>query len=91
MPEQMAPPVHDFLDLRNAFGSLSHQLIVDVLKHVSIPTPVIGYINNTYSQLKGFTSSPDWTMDLFPIEYGIFQGDTLAPLIFLIAFNHSFI
>ena len=76
-----------FLDLSNAFGSISHQLIADMLKHICIPTPVISYISNAYSQLKGFASSPNWTTNVFPIERGVFQGDTLSPMIFLIAFN----
>lgn len=46
------------MDHSNAFGSISHKMIVDMLlKHVSVPTPIISYTRNAYSQLKGFISS----------------------------------
>lgn len=60
---------------------------MDMLKYVTIPTPIISYISNAYSPLRSFVSSLNWITDLFPIECGIFQSDTLSPMIFLIAFN----
>ena len=76
-----------FLDLANAFGSISHQFIQDMLNYVAVPDQVTKYICDAYSNLRGFVSSSSWTTEFFPIERGVFQGDTLSPVIFLIAFN----
>ena len=76
-----------FLDLSNAFGSISHQLINDMLKYVKVPNAVSSYVTNAYSQLKAFTHSRTWNTDLFSIKQGVFQGDTLSPTIFLLCFQ----
>ena len=40
-----------FLDLKNAFGLVPHQLIYDMLAHIQIPLEVRSYISSAYSQL----------------------------------------
>ena len=75
-----------FLDLENAFSSVSHGLISDVLSHCKLPNQIT-YITNLYSKLTGYVKTKEWTTDTFKIGRGVFQGDTLSPLIFLIAFN----
>ena len=85
--ENGLPLFMTFLDLANAFGSISHRLIQDMLSYVAVPDQVTKYICDAYSKLRGFVSSSSWTTEFFPIERGVFQGDTLSPLIFLIAFN----
>ena len=76
-----------FLDLKNAFGSVSHQLIADMLDHVGVPMQLGSYISSAYSQLSAYVVSKKWSTPTFSIHRGVFQGDTLSPLIFLIAFN----
>ncbi len=76
-----------FLDLKNAFGSVSHQLIADMLDHVGVPVELRSYISSAYSQLTAYVACKKWSTSPFPIHRGVFQGDTLSPLIFLIAFN----
>lgn len=76
-----------FLDLRNAFGSISHSLIADILSHLLVPSSVRSYITNAYSKLLAFVSSKNWSTPPFSITRGVFQGDTLSPIIFLLAFN----
>ena len=76
-----------FLDLKNAFGSVAHNLIADILQHVKIPSAVRCYIKNAYSQLNAFVSTKAWSTQSFPISRGVFQGDTMSPIIFLLSFN----
>ncbi len=76
-----------FLDLKNAFGSVSHRMIYDMLAQINLPIEVINYIRSSYSKLKGTILTKEWSTTTFPIQRGVFQGDTLSPLIFLIAFN----
>ena len=40
-----------------------------------------------YSNLSAFISTKQWITHTFPIQRGVFQGDTLSPLIFLLCFN----
>ena len=49
-----------FLDLTNAFGSLSHQLIHNMLTHIQLPP--------TVEQFPAFVSTPDWNTDTFAIQ-----------------------
>ena len=76
-----------FLDLANAFGSVSHQFICDMLVHAQLPTPVVRYLQDLYSKLQAFVSTPDWCTDTFAVQRGVFQGDTLSPIIFLLCFD----
>ena len=76
-----------FFDLRNAFGSVSHKHIVDMLRHIQLPAPLITYISNVYSKLSASIKTKRWSTSWFPIERGIFQGDNLSPLLFLLVFN----
>ena len=70
----IAPLAVTFLDLKNTFGSVFHSLIRDMLAHIKFPPEIYSYIKN-------------WFASSFPISKGVFKGDTLSPLIFLMAFN----
>ena len=76
-----------FIDLRNAFGSVSHDYIQDILEYVQLPKEVQEYISAFYGKLSAYIATKDWKTPRFSIERGVFQGDTLSPLIFLLAFN----
>ena len=76
-----------FLDLKNAFGSVPHNLILDMLSHIQLPSEVTSYIAQCYSKLEAQVSTKEWSTSHFAIRRGIFQGDTLSPLLFLIAFQ----
>ena len=47
------------------------------------------YIKNAYSQLNAFISIiiQKRGQQSFPISRGVFQGDTMSPIIFLLSFN----
>ena len=76
-----------FLDIKNAFGSVSHSLISDMMEYVKLPTEFCCYVNNMYSQLTAYVSTKAWSTNIFRITRGVFQGDTLSPLIFLLSFT----
>ena len=50
-PRNSLPIALTFIDLRNAFGSVTHQYIHDVLKYINLPTPINQYVQNLYSPL----------------------------------------
>lgn len=76
-----------FIDLKNAFGSISHCYLFDMLKHINIPSEVLAYLESLYSSISAFVSTKQWKSPSFSIKRGVFQGDTLSPMLFLIAFN----
>ena len=69
-----APLAVTFLDLKNAFGSVSHTLIRDMLTHIKLPQEIRSYINSTYSQLKAYVVTKDWSTPSFLISKGVFKG-----------------
>ena len=76
-----------FIDLRNAFGSVSHTYIKDILEYVKLPNEVQFYVSTLYANLSAYIATKQWKTSCFKIGRGVFQGDTLSPLIFLLAFN----
>lgn len=81
------PLMITFLDLKNAFGSVPHQLILDMLAAVKVPSRIQRYIESLYSQLFVTVASKNWNTPTIPFHWGAFQGDTMSPIIFLLAFN----
>ena len=76
-----------WIDLMDAFGSVSHMLINIVLKHYHLPEQIISYIHDIYSKLKGRVKTKDWETEEFEFLRGVFQGDPFSGTIFLIIFN----
>ena len=81
------PIVMSFLDLKNAFGSVCHQYLFDILQYIKLPSPVVSYITSCYSKLTAYVSTKAWKTTVFSIYRGVFQGDTLSPLLFNLAIN----
>ena len=76
-----------FLDLKNAFGSVPHDLITDMFQLVGIPDKISNYIQHCYRNMTAYIQSEEWSTPSFPITQEVFQGDTLSPVIFLLAFS----
>ena len=70
-----------FVDLRNAFGSVAHAYIKDIMSYVKLPTEVQFYVSALYANLSAYISTKQWKTQSFSIGRGVFQGDILSPLI----------
>ena len=76
-----------FLDLKNSFGLVPHQLILDMLSAVKVPSRIQSYIESFYSRLFVTVTSKNWETPPIPFLQGVFQGDTMSAIVFLLAFN----
>ena len=65
----------------------AHALISDILSYIKLPTSLISYISDGYSKLTASVKTKNWKTPMFEIKRGVFQGDTLSPVIFLTVFN----
>ena len=74
-------------DLEDAFGSVPHALIEDALSRHYLPQNIIQYFNNSYMNSKAVVETKAWRSSPFPFKRGVFQGDPISPIIFLMVFN----
>ena len=61
-----------FIDLKNAFGSVSHPYIFDMLDYLRHPQELCRYVKCLYSSLSAHVASKDWNTSPFAIEQGVF-------------------
>ena len=60
-----------------------------ILKAYGIPSHILGAIKATYNPLRVKVVSPDGDTDYFNISAGVMQGDTLAPILFVIVLDYA--
>ena len=74
-------------DLQDAFGSVPHDLIATTLTRFHVPHTIRQYIINLYNSISGHVSTRSWNTESFRFRKGIFQGDPLSPMIFVMCIN----
>ena len=62
--------------------------MAQILKSYGIPKKIINAIMILYRDTKSMVRSPDGDTEYFDINAGVLQGDTLAPLLFIITLNY---
>ena len=77
-----------FIDFSKAFDSIHRPKMAEILKLYGIPSKIINAIMILYSNNKSMVRSPDGDTELFEINSGVHQGDTLAPLLFIITLDY---
>ncbi len=74
-----------WLYLRNAFGSVSHELLWFMMKRLEVPQPFIDLCQEIYQESsQRIRSGNSYTSDI-PINVRIKQGCPLSPLLFNLA------
>ena len=61
--------------------------ILHSLKRNHFPPEIIQYINNFYSSIQAKVVTKSFQSEIFTFKRGVFQGDPLSPIIFLLVFN----
>ena len=76
-----------FFDAEDAFGSVPHVLIKETLQRNFIPESLVTYFTNIYENSQAVVETKTWKSEPFKFRRGVFQGDPLSPIIFLMVFN----
>ena len=77
-----------FVDFKKAFDSISREKMFQILGLYGIPEKIISTIRALYTSTKAKVVSPDGDTDIFDIQAGVHQGDTLAPFLFIIVLDY---
>uniref|UniRef100_A0A1I8GUQ0 Cystathionine beta-synthase n=1 Tax=Macrostomum lignano TaxID=282301 RepID=A0A1I8GUQ0_9PLAT len=77
-----------FVDSRKAFDSVSRPAIAGLLSHYDVPAALVSAVVDLYRVSRAFVMSSDGPTEEFGTSSGVLQGDTLAPLLFLLVVDY---
>ena len=77
-----------FVDFRKAFDSVSRRAISWVLELYGVPAPLVSAVMELYHDSKGIVQTCDGPTQEFSTSSGVLQGDTLAPLLFIVLMDY---
>jgi hypothetical protein len=78
-----------FLDITNAFGSLSRNGLYNILRHYKVDEEFINYLKGFYDNYQYYVNSgANLTTDLMSFPTGLIQGCPMSPLLFIFALNY---
>ena len=75
------------LDLKNAFGEVNHNLLVEALKIHHVPDNIITLITSLYTDYTISIITDTFMTSPINAQRGVLQGDSLSPLLFNLIVN----
>src|SRR5579872_4581218 len=79
--------VVSWLDLKNAYGSVRHNLIQFALTWFHVPFSIRQLIFDYYEKICAKISTKTWCTDFFLFDVGLFQGCPLSCILFNCVFQ----
>ena len=76
------------MDLRKAFDTVSHKILLYKLHHYGIRGPAYALVENYLTSRNQFVTFSNTSSSTKPINIGVPQGSILGPLLFLIYINN---
>ena len=77
-----------FVDFKKAFDSLHRGILMKILAAYGVPDRLVDLIDVLYQDTVASVITEDGQTDIFQILAGVLQGDTLAPLLFIVAVDY---
>ena len=76
-----------FLDLRKAFDTVHHQILLKKLKHYGFRGHCYDYLKSYFENRKQYVYLDDYKSELLTLRNGVPQGSVLGPLCFSLYIN----
>ena len=77
-----------FTDFKKAFDSIDREMMSKILRNYGIPKRIVNVIAVTYIIIKNRVRLGEKLKEVFHITTDFLQGDTLAPLLFIIILDY---
>ena len=74
-----------WFDLRNAFGSVPHNLIWHSMRKLRAPDNLVSILMDIYDGSTFTIQSAEWATGAIPLQRGVKQGCPISPLLFNLA------
>ncbi|CAM1299312.1 Uncharacterised protein r2_g920 [Pycnogonum litorale] len=71
-----------WLDLQNAFGSIPHEAMMQILSHIGVPPTIISLVLDVYCSATSTYQTEDGPTAPVVMNSGVRQGDPLSPILF---------
>ena len=78
-----------FVDFKKAFDSIYRHKMLEILRKYGVPRKLADAIGKLNVSTFASVLSPDGETDLFQIQAGVLQGDTLAPFLFVLIVDYA--
>ena len=73
-----------FIDLKSAFDTIDHQILIDKLDHYGVRCKALSMLSSYLKDRKQFIKAGDIESSILHVLCGVPQGSVLGPLLFII-------